>query len=160
NQLIEHQQTTKAQIIIPLFRGFRGNPVLLDRSMFPEMRELADDVGCRALFGGHTENIHKLEVDDPGILEDIDSRDDYAKLSDAQGQSAERLPTLESRDGVRAEAPELVIVGRDAMVFALVKLGSLMKFTVTVVDPFLRLTELAGADRMLHALDFSMLPAS
>jgi xanthine dehydrogenase accessory factor len=51
-------------------------------------------------------------------------------------------------------------VGRDAVVEALSKLGRLLNFTVTVVDPFLRLAELPEADRILHALDFSLLPAS
>src|SRR5215469_5437145 len=34
DKLIEHYRTKKAQIVIPLFRGFRGNPVLLDCSIF------------------------------------------------------------------------------------------------------------------------------
>jgi molybdenum cofactor cytidylyltransferase len=164
NKLIEHHQATNAQIVIPTFRGFRGNPVLLDRSIFPELQELSGDVGCRAIFGSHTENIRKLAVDDAGILLDIDSRDDFEKLKHAAYDSAaiiahkSDLPPLESKEGLPAGAPELVVVGRDAVAQALVKLGDLMKFTVTVVDPFLRISELPEAARVLHALDFSLLP--
>src|SRR5262249_20409198 len=34
-----------------------------------------------------------------------------------------------------------------------------LNFTVTVVDPLLRLEQMPDADRMLHVLDFSKLPA-
>lgn len=165
DKLIEHHRAKKAQIVIPLFRGFRGNPVLLDRSIFPEMKALSGDVGCRALFGSHTENIHKLAVDDAGILQDIDSRDDFEMLSrsvasniNATIEHKADLPLLKSRETLATDAPELIIVGRDVMAQALTKLGRLMKFTVTVVDPFLRLTEVPEADRVLRALDFSLLP--
>jgi molybdenum cofactor cytidylyltransferase len=163
NQLIEYHQSARPQIVIPTFRGFRGNPVLLDRSIFPELRELSGDVGCRAIFGSHTENIRKLAVNDAGILLDLDSREDFAKLADDASQSgpvsaASNRPLLESREGLAAGAPELVVVGRDPMAYALVELGSVMKFAVTVVDPLLRLSELPEASRVLHAMDFSLLP--
>lgn len=166
NQLIEFHQETGAQIVIPIYKGFRGNPVLLDRSIFPELQGLSGDVGCRAIFGSHTENIRKLAVDDEGILLDIDSRDDFERLTKSSARSG-AIPShkadvtlLESREGLPAGAPELIVVGRDAMAQALVKLGSLMKFAVIVVDPWLRLSELPEASRVLHALDFSLLPAA
>ncbi len=165
NKLIEHHQTAKAQIVIPMFRGFRGNPVLLDRSIFPELQELSGDVGCRAIFGSHTENIRKLDVDDAGILLDIDSRDDFEKLAKRAGYDSAAitvhqsdLPLLESKQGLPLGEPELIVVGRDAVAQVLVKLGSLLKFTVTLVDPFLGLSELPEATGILHALDFSLLP--
>ncbi len=166
NKLIEYHGSAQPQIVIPTYRGFRGNPVLLDHSIFPELRELSGDVGCRAIFGSHTENIRKLAVDDAGILLDIDSRDDFDELIRAAGQSERAkpgeadMPLLESREDLAAEAPELVVVGHDEVAQALAELGNVMKFTVTVVDPLLRLAGLPEADRVLHAMDFSLLPAS
>src|SRR5208282_5691384 len=49
---------------------------------------------------------------------------------------------------------------RDEMAVALAKLGKLMRFTVTVVDPLLAADDLPDADRVLHALDFSVLAAN
>jgi molybdenum cofactor cytidylyltransferase len=166
NRLIACHQERKPQIIIPTYRGFRGNPVLLDRSVFAEVQSLNGDVGCRAIFGDHTEGIVKLAVDDPGILLDIDSHEDLEPLN-AAGE-VDRSVTLaeaeilliESRSDIGDERPALLLVGRDALTHALGKLGRLLNFTVTVVDPFLRLAELPEADRILHALDFSLLPFS
>jgi len=80
NRLIEEHRRTNAQIVIPLYKGSRGNPVLLDRSVFPEVMALDGDVGCRAIFGSHLEGIVKVEVADVGILLDIDNKDDYERL--------------------------------------------------------------------------------
>jgi len=165
NRLIECHQERRPQIIVPTYRGFRGNPVLLDHSVFHEMQALKGDVGCRAIFGDHTDGILKLPVNDPGILLDIDSRDDFENLSAAtmhsvSGRANEQgIPVLESREGIASGSPELVLVGHDAVVHALAKLGRLLNFTVTIVDPFLRPAELPEADRILHAMDFSLLPA-
>ena len=41
---------------------------------------------------------------------------------------------------------------------ALAKLAKLLHFTVTVVDPLLRISDLPEADRVLNSLDFSYLP--
>lgn len=159
NRLIECHQERKPQIIVPTYRGFRGNPVLLDRSVFHEMQALQGDVGCRAIFGDHTENILKFPVDDPGILMDIDSRDDFEKLTEGRATESND-PLLEMTESIVAGQQELVLVGRDAVVRVLAKLGRLLNFTVTVVDPFLRLSDLPEADRILHAMDFSLLTAS
>lgn len=159
NQLIECHRSSRPQIVIPLYRGFRGNPVLLDRAVFPEVLHLSGDVGCRAIFGNHTEGICKLAVDDPGVLLDIDSPEDLQKISRTITESGRANTALETRKGASMQGPELVLVGRDAVVYALAKLGRMLRFTVTVVDPFLRLAELEEADRILHALDLSKLPA-
>jgi molybdenum cofactor cytidylyltransferase len=160
NRLIEGHQERKPQIIIPMYKGFRGNPVLLDRSVFAEVQALKGDVGCRGIFGDHTEDILKLPVDDPGILLDIDSHDDLKSLNAAGQPKESHIVALEARDGVVPGLPELVLVGRDAVVQALARFGRVLNFVVTIVDPFLRLAELPEADRILHALDFSLLPPS
>ncbi len=161
--MAEHHRS-KAQIVIPIYRGFRGNPVLLDRSVFAEVMALDGDIGCRAIFGDHPEGIVKLPVDDAGILLDIDRQSDFEALRPAGGRTEREKALLETADlhgrqlAVATTAqPELVIVGRDAMAAALAKLGKLMRFTVTVVDPLLAADELPDADRVLHALDFSVL---
>ena len=64
DQIIDRHRCSNAQILIPLYKGFRGNPVLLDRSVFPEVMALDGDVGCRAIFGSHSEGIVKVEVND------------------------------------------------------------------------------------------------
>ncbi|HEX7285207.1 MAG TPA: NTP transferase domain-containing protein [Candidatus Angelobacter sp.] len=159
DRMIAVHRETKAEITLPLYRGFRGNPVLLDCRVFPELMGLSGDVGCRAIFGSHTQGIHKVDVNDPGILLDIDSLEDFERLQ-RPGLSAEiaSLPDLESREAIAAGRPELVIVGHDAVAQALGHLGPMLGFCTTYVDPLLTLKDLPQADRVLHVLDFSRLP--
>ena len=161
DRMIDCHRNSAAEITIPLYRGFRGNPVLLDRAVFPELMGLSGDVGCRAIFGSHTQGIHKIDVDDPGVLLDIDSCEDFEKLT-RPGLAAElaSLADLESNEGLTNGRPELVIVGRDAVARALAKLARVLQFTVIVVDPLLPLRDLPDADHVLHVLDFSRLPSA
>ncbi len=80
DRIIERYRCSDAEIVIPLLRGSRGNPVLLNRSIFPEVMALDGDTGCRAIFGSHADGIVELDVDDAGVLLDIDSKDDYERL--------------------------------------------------------------------------------
>jgi molybdenum cofactor cytidylyltransferase len=164
DRLITEHHECKAKIVIPTYRGFRGNPVLLDRSVFPEIMTLNGDMGCRAIFGNHLEGIVKVPVDDVGTLLDIDRPSDFEALRQA-GNRVERertiLETVELQGRTLADAsttqPEMIIVGRDEVAVALAKLGKLLRFTITVVDPLLATIEFPEADRMLRVLDFSML---
>jgi MobA-like NTP transferase protein len=163
NQLIACHQESKPQIVIPPFNGFRGNPILLDRSVFAELQSLTGDIGCRAIFGNHTENIRKLAVNDIGILLDIERQEEYKKFTKEEQATtafrASRTP-LESRADLPADRPELIIAGRDATAQMLAKLGKMLDFTVTIVDPLIALAEWAETDRILRVLDFSLLPAA
>jgi molybdenum cofactor cytidylyltransferase len=80
HQVMAGYHRSGAQIVIPSYQGKRGNPVLLSRSVFPEVMALEGDIGCRAIFSNHLDAILKVEVEDPGILLDIDNQDDYDRL--------------------------------------------------------------------------------
>jgi molybdenum cofactor cytidylyltransferase len=162
DRLMEHHHKVRPQIVIPTYKGFRGNPVLLDRSVFPEVANLKGDIGCRAIFGAHTENIAKLAVDDAGILLDVDTREDFERLARAPVLPRAELETADPQSGagVSLNHPELVVVGKDPVTQALMELGRLLGFSTTVVDPFLSLNEVPGAGQVLHVLDFSRLPAN
>jgi molybdenum cofactor cytidylyltransferase len=164
NRLIQEHDRLKPQIVIPMYKGFRGNPVLLDHSVFPELDGLRGDVGCRAIFGDHTDNILKVEVNDPGILLDADSEEDLRKLRES---AVPEQPDLEIVQRSVVEYPvtateshqqELVLVGRDRFARTLAGIARLLNFTVTVVDPLINPEEFPEADRILHTLDFRKLP--
>jgi molybdenum cofactor cytidylyltransferase len=60
-------------IVVPSRRGKRGNPVLWSKRFFPEMAELAGDVGAKHLIGEHAELVAEVEMDDDAVLVDIDT---------------------------------------------------------------------------------------
>jgi molybdenum cofactor cytidylyltransferase len=166
--LMERYRKSSAQIVIPMCKGFRGNPVLLDRSVFPEVMVLSGDIGCRAIFGSHLEGIVKVPVEDLGILLDVDSKEDFDRLKQfgriTADENALGAADLQGREIPGPEGPpdrhQLVIVGREPVGIALAKIGKLLNFGVTIVDPLLKTAEAPEADRVLDSLDFSRLPAA
>jgi molybdenum cofactor cytidylyltransferase len=79
-EIIAGYRRSGAQVVIPTHQGKRGNPVLLSRSLFPEVMALEGDTGCRAIFSKHLDEIFNVEVEDSGILLDIDNQEDYDRL--------------------------------------------------------------------------------
>ena len=80
DRVVDEYRRSQAQIVIPVYQGQRGNPVLLDRSVFAEVMTLEGDVGSRAIFANHLDGIVKVEVEDKGILLDLDDPADYERL--------------------------------------------------------------------------------
>jgi 2-phospho-L-lactate guanylyltransferase (CobY/MobA/RfbA family) len=170
DQMINAYRQSSAQIVLPMYQGFRGNPVLLDRSVFPEVMALSGDIGCRAIFGDHLQGIVKVPVEDIGVLLDIDSQTDFARLRNF-GQGTQEADALLGAADLRGRTipvpnesspnkPQLVVVGTEPVALALAKLGKLMDFLVTVVDPLLQASDLPNIDMVLNTLDFSQLPAA
>jgi molybdenum cofactor cytidylyltransferase len=80
HRIVEEYRRSQAQIVIPTHQGQRGNPVLLDRSVFAEVMALEGDVGSRAIFARHLDRIVNVEVEDDGVLLDLDDPADYERL--------------------------------------------------------------------------------
>ena len=76
--LVERHQQRLAKIIAPLIDGQRGNPVLFDRDTFADFASLRLEQGGRALFSCYT--VEWLPWHDAGLLMDVDTPEDYARL--------------------------------------------------------------------------------
>ena len=60
----------------PVFRGQRGNPVLLARELFPQLLTLTGDAGARGVLQGLGDRLALVESPDDGVLFDVDRRSD------------------------------------------------------------------------------------
>jgi molybdenum cofactor cytidylyltransferase len=83
--LSDEYRRTRALAIVPTYNGSRGNPVIFDKSLFPEMMAIRGDIGCRDILRDHAEAVVKVPVDDRGVVIDIDTDKDLIDPS---------LPTL------------------------------------------------------------------
>lgn len=64
-----------ARIVVPYWQQQRGNPVGVGADYFAELAQLDGDQGARQLFRKHAAAVIRLDVDDAGILQDIDTRE-------------------------------------------------------------------------------------
>lgn len=82
-RIVARYRRTRAPVVLPTFRGRRGNPVLIDRSLFARLAGLSGDQGARGLFREYAGRIERVAVDDPGIHLDVDTWQDYQDLLQA-----------------------------------------------------------------------------
>jgi molybdenum cofactor cytidylyltransferase len=60
------------RIVVPVFRGETGHPVGFSRDFFGELIALTGDRGARSIIAAHPERVERVDIDDPGIVTDID----------------------------------------------------------------------------------------
>lgn len=78
--LVQKYLETGGPVVAPYFRRRRGNPVLLDRKLFPYLKKIEGDSGAKAVIKEHGWKVVKVGVKDPGVLLDIDSKADYQRV--------------------------------------------------------------------------------
>jgi len=61
------------QIVVPVYCGRRGNPVLWDRCFIAELRQVTGDRGGRGLQARHADLLIEVAVDDDGVVRDCDT---------------------------------------------------------------------------------------
>ncbi len=69
--LIERARSLSSDgILVPVFNGRRGHPVAFGATHLPALCQLTGDQGAREILG--TQRLELFEVDDEGILVDVD----------------------------------------------------------------------------------------
>ena len=69
-------------IVIPVHMHRRGHPLLVDLKYRKEIEKLDLEQGLRALRHHFPQDVLEVEVDEPGILVDIDTPEDYKKATE------------------------------------------------------------------------------
>jgi molybdenum cofactor cytidylyltransferase len=78
-QLLGAWRESPTQIVLPTCGGRRGHPTLLPWSLAAAVQELPADVGINHLVRQHSERVSEVAVDDPTVMLDIDTPEDYQR---------------------------------------------------------------------------------
>jgi molybdenum cofactor cytidylyltransferase len=78
--LIASKRATRKRILIPFYNGERGNPVLFDASLFPELLEITGDGGARSVIERHRLEIAHIELGASMASYDVDTWDAYQEV--------------------------------------------------------------------------------
>jgi molybdenum cofactor cytidylyltransferase len=77
NALIEGFQAGAQGIVLPVYEGKRGHPVILDRKKYEaELLKLQGDVGGKEIVRVHLDDVLEVAVASKGVLIDIDAPED------------------------------------------------------------------------------------
>lgn len=80
DSLVEGYRHSKKGIIYPSLSKRRGHPPLISSSLFPEIINYDGTGGLKALLRKYEEQAYYVDVDDEGILLDIDTYEDYLNI--------------------------------------------------------------------------------
>jgi len=78
--LIDAVLAVNAPIVVPVYGGKRGHPLLFSTKYRTEVLSGYDEVGLRGLLAAHPDAVHELNVDASSILDDMDYPADYRRL--------------------------------------------------------------------------------
>lgn len=67
-------------IVVPCFAGRAGNPAGFGADYFPSLTTLTGDRGGRSVVQQHPNVVIRLDVDDPAVLQDIDTPEDLNRF--------------------------------------------------------------------------------
>jgi molybdenum cofactor cytidylyltransferase len=80
DRLIGLYEESGAAIVAPQHAGRRGNPVLFDNALLPELLTVVGDTGAREVISKHRDRLASLELSDDRAFTDIDTWEDYQKI--------------------------------------------------------------------------------
>jgi len=81
-RLIETYRRDPAPAVVPTFAERRGHPVLWGAALFEELltSDAATRHGARAVLHAHAAEIVPVGVDDPAVIDDLNTPEDYERL--------------------------------------------------------------------------------
>lgn len=80
--VIERYRETRVPIVRPRSGERHGHPLLIDRSVFDELRRADDAAGAKPVVRAHASDNGDVAVRDEGAFVDIDTTADYRRIAD------------------------------------------------------------------------------
>ena len=81
DKMIRAYRRSGAPVVVPVYNGRRGNPVLFDRSTFADVMSIRGDEGARSVVEKNRRTLLEVPVSDRGVMTDIDTPADYRKAT-------------------------------------------------------------------------------
>jgi molybdenum cofactor cytidylyltransferase len=85
--LIDRFRSTQRPVVVPVFDGRRGHPVLFGRAVFEELLEAPDGEGARTVVRADPSRVEEVPVEDSAVVEDLNTPEDYQALVRREDES-------------------------------------------------------------------------
>ena len=82
NAYVQNRIKEKGLIVVPVFQGQRGNPVLFSSEFRIDILEYKKEFGCKEVIMNNSESVEEIEMDDENMLLDVDTLEDYQRLTE------------------------------------------------------------------------------
>ena len=82
--LLERHQVSPFAITIPTHGGKGGHPIFITAQLLPELAEIEEETqGLKAVVRRHADATERFEVDDPTVLRDLNTPEQYQQALDS-----------------------------------------------------------------------------
>ena len=88
--LLEQFRGSDRPIVVPEFRGTRGHPIIFGRAVFDELLAAPDAEGARAVVRADAGRVLRVPVDDPAVIKDLNTPEEYQELMKRQDEAGDR----------------------------------------------------------------------
>jgi molybdenum cofactor cytidylyltransferase len=78
---VVHELESGRDLVAPTYKGQRGHPVAFGKRFSEQLLALDGDAGARDVVAAYKSELVLIECDDPGILHDVDRREDLTLRS-------------------------------------------------------------------------------
>lgn len=87
-KLLERHRQSGYLITHPAYQGKGGHPIIFDGSLLPELREIEEVTeGIRAVVKNHASQIDRVEVENPEVLWDLNTPEQYQQAIISQSRA-------------------------------------------------------------------------
>lgn len=84
NELIQAFQATRAPIVLPLYEGRRGHPVIFSAQLYTELMGASLQVGAREVVWAHQKEICEMETNEEGCVLNLNDPEAFSRISRAR----------------------------------------------------------------------------
>ncbi len=99
NRVIKAYRESGRGIVMAACDGRRGHPLVVDARYREEVMHLPDEEGLRILAERHPDDVLEAATDDPSVLRDIDTREDYLNELKINKRDGRDNPVQTERQG-------------------------------------------------------------
>jgi len=82
--LIEQFYATKAPIVLPVFEGRRGHPVIFSSKVYEELARAPAEVGARVVVWAHTKEVSEYATAEEGCVLNLNDPDTFERVTGAR----------------------------------------------------------------------------
>ena len=79
---VKNRIKEKRLIVLPVFQGHRGNPVLFSSEFRNDILEYKKESGCKEIIMNNSESVKEIVMDNDNMLLDVDTMEDYQRLTE------------------------------------------------------------------------------
>ena len=96
DRMLRFFATTEKRILVPVYNGKRGHPILFSAAYRNEILTQYDNVGLRGILHAHPDDVFELAVSTSAVLSDMDYPEDYRRELALIDENAGERPTTKN----------------------------------------------------------------